>query len=656
MATKKKVAVRRRPPRKAVTTNGAHTEPTIAPVAAPTAAAAPGPTTRVTIWGQDPLSPPGLVEIDIPAADLDHGPKDSQFVVVDQDTSSGVVYEPAIFRRETNSFERYEPDDTRFHQINAFAVARHALDMIEAAIGRQVHWAFGPQLAIHPHYLQDRNAFYSRDLGALAFFYFDIPFRQGKVFTALSHDVVAHELGHAALDGLKPRYLEAFHNETGAFHESFGDFTAMFSALALPAVVAQVIAATGGDLRRENIAALLAEEFGFGIYGPGHFFLRNAGDPMTYDAVPSYEVHAFSVLMTATMYEILTEFYEANRGQFYLVSGTNGDGLRLRLEPSTSAPALALLPEGARVKHLGPQSNDGTRTWLRVSHPLFGEGWAAGDYLRADGQPLSDAEALMEATRHLRRIAYRGINYLPPTSVTFRRYGQAMVAADRRAFPADDRGYRQIIKRVFTRRRIVQNPDELETWPQFPLFWDGATDQRGLYQFIYRNREPLGIPSDPATRLNYPAAQAIDLSWVTSSGAAPIRETIVEYSYSQEIRVMGFCSYFVHFGGTLVFDEEGRLVSHLAEPETPNGQGQMVDQGLAFYEALKQRGEIKALTWRRLEQRPTEAAYLLYRLPDGSGQLRLNLCSRFSARSLDLPHRRVVRVELPETDSDPPPG
>ena len=83
----------------------------------------------------------------------------------DVDHSAGVVYRPARFRPDQNAFEPLDPDDVRTHQVNAFAVARRTLEVIESAIGRQVHWAFGPQLAIHPHYLQDRNAYYSRERG-----------------------------------------------------------------------------------------------------------------------------------------------------------------------------------------------------------------------------------------------------------------------------------------------------------------------------------------------------------------------------------------------------------------------------------------------------------------------------------------------------------
>jgi len=59
-----------------------------------------------------------------------------------RDLLPGVTYEQA--RLSSGGFDKLEPEDIRFHQINAYAVARSALDLIEASIGRQVHWAFGP--------------------------------------------------------------------------------------------------------------------------------------------------------------------------------------------------------------------------------------------------------------------------------------------------------------------------------------------------------------------------------------------------------------------------------------------------------------------------------------------------------------------------------
>lgn len=531
---------------------------------------------ELQVWAQDPLSMPERVTIAIPNVHLESGPRDAQFVVHDVDYSAGAVYQPARFLSDQNAFEPLEPDDVRTHQINAFAIARRTLEMIENAIGRQVHWAFGPQLAIHPHAEQDRNAYYSRDEGALAFFYFDIAFRVGKVFTALSHDIVAHELGHAALDGLKPAYFGFALPETGAFHEAFGDLCAMFSALTFPEVVERVIQATGGDLRQPNIASLMAEEFGYGIYGPGRYFLRSAGDPITYGQAAGSEIHDFSVLLTATMYQILVEFYEINR--------------------------------------------------------------------RRTDETLSDTEALIEATRHLRRIAFRAINYLPPTAVFFRTYGQTLIAADAQAFPEDTHGYRQVIKQVFAARGIVAEPEEMQTTPGLTLKWNRAREPREVYEFIYRHREALGIPANTMVRLNFPTISFVDQSGVTSKGAQPLKETIVEYTYPIEALVIPEWGPIpVDFGGTLVFDARRQLVAHFRIPETAGGEDVYLQQLIQYYNGLRERKQIALLDGKPSQ----EGVFTLYRLPHGGAAMRLNVCSRFRSNEMSVAPYPITRLKAP---------
>ena len=78
----------------------------------------------------------------------------------------------------------------------------------------------------------DLNAFYDRS--ELAFFHASVG---GKmIYSAESPDVVCHELGHACLDAHCPALWNAHYIEVGSFHESFGDMSAILSALQLPSV------------------------------------------------------------------------------------------------------------------------------------------------------------------------------------------------------------------------------------------------------------------------------------------------------------------------------------------------------------------------------------------------------------------------------------
>jgi hypothetical protein len=122
----------------------------------------------------------------------------------------------------------------------------------------------------------DLNAFYARnDFPAedikqgLSFFHDTVVDasngRRVTVFSGESPDVVAHELGHAVLDSLKPVLFGLASTEAAAFHESFGDMSAVLTALQLPSVRQAVIEETDGSLRRNSSVSRVAEQLGFAI-------------------------------------------------------------------------------------------------------------------------------------------------------------------------------------------------------------------------------------------------------------------------------------------------------------------------------------------------------------------------------------------------------
>jgi hypothetical protein len=122
----------------------------------------------------------------------------------------------------------------------------------------------------------DLNAFYARnDFPAedvkqgLSFFHDTVVDasngRRVTVFSGESPDVVAHELGHAVLDSLKPVLFGLASTEAAAFHESFGDMSAVLTALQLPSVRQAVIEETDGILRRNSSVSRVAEQLGFAI-------------------------------------------------------------------------------------------------------------------------------------------------------------------------------------------------------------------------------------------------------------------------------------------------------------------------------------------------------------------------------------------------------
>jgi hypothetical protein len=178
-----------------------------------------------------------------------------------------------------------------------------------------ISWEVGSILPVDLDFGIDLNAFYDRE--GLKFFHGSAAGR--TVFSGESPDVVCHELGHALLDSFKPQLFDAASIEVAAFHESFGDMSAILSALRLPSVREGVLAETGGVLRRASRLSRLAEQLGWAIRQsvPSAVepdCLRNAVNTFFYrdpDTLPttapatslSSEPHSFSRVFTGAFFE-----------------------------------------------------------------------------------------------------------------------------------------------------------------------------------------------------------------------------------------------------------------------------------------------------------------------------------------------------------------
>jgi hypothetical protein len=162
-----------------------------------------------------------------------------------------------------------------------YAVAMTTIRQFERALGRVALWAnhsliekgrfhdqFVKRLRLYPHALRDRNAYYSPTKKAVLFGYFPVTSRDANntpgtiVFTCLSHDIIAHEVTHALLDGVHPRFNEATNPDVLAFHEAFADVVALFQHFSYPEVLQSQIRRTRGSLDTENLLSQLAQQFG----------------------------------------------------------------------------------------------------------------------------------------------------------------------------------------------------------------------------------------------------------------------------------------------------------------------------------------------------------------------------------------------------------
>jgi hypothetical protein len=140
---------------------------------------------------------------------------------------------------------------------------------------------------------------------------------------------VSHETAHAILDGIRDLYNESFGLGPAAFHESFGDISAILVALHDDSLVQRLLEWTGGDLRLDNFVAALAEQVTdrmnssqSRIHGRT-VYLRNALNDFhnrPFDQLVAYppnpevelgrEIHNYSRLFTGAFYDILVGIYE----------------------------------------------------------------------------------------------------------------------------------------------------------------------------------------------------------------------------------------------------------------------------------------------------------------------------------------------------------
>jgi hypothetical protein len=272
----------------------------------------PLPGARVLLWKQDP----SVAEITIRKAYLPGhvfaGPRDARII-------SGAPGIPAVAPNAFGDMIQ-SPGTDAFDAVQTFTVSRMVLTMYQralAVVGAPAplpwQWNTGGNadpLNVFPHGLPGTmNAFYQRSSKSLRFGDFVKPGSTPpqQIFTCRSLDIVAHETGHAILDGLQPQWLLSGNPpQTGGLHESFGDLTAIFLGLSQLDQVEAVVAQTKANLHDKTFLSDLAEEFGLALGRPNG--LRNADNDLKLSDAGS-EVHAISQVFTGAIYDILADIF-----------------------------------------------------------------------------------------------------------------------------------------------------------------------------------------------------------------------------------------------------------------------------------------------------------------------------------------------------------
>jgi hypothetical protein len=363
---------------------------------------------------------------------LQPGPVGDYLEVIDFDPASDAFYhqidlnDPYVLAQ--NGLPPSEGNPL-FHQQMVYAVAMLTIQNFEKALGRVTLWsskdytdktheAFVEKLRIYPHALREANAYYSPNKKAILFGYFPanpknetILMPGSLVFTCLSHDIIAHEVTHALIDGLYKRYMVASHEDTLALHEGFSDIVALFQHFTFTEVLEHQIAQTRGRFEGNQLLSELAQQFGLAVgkYGSLRDAIGKKGEDNTWQPVKpdasAYrkitEPHARGSILVAAVFDAFVNIYNDQVRDLYRIA-TNGTG---ELPKGEIHPDL--------VKRL------------------------AFDASRVARQVLS--------------MCIRALDYCPPINVTFGDYLRGIITADIDVVPFDSCNYRVAFVEAFKR-------------------------------------------------------------------------------------------------------------------------------------------------------------------------------------------------------------
>jgi hypothetical protein len=357
------------------------------------------------------------------------------------------------------------PSDPLFHQQMVYAVSSLVYAAFKAALGRHLAWGFelpagsGPRsrLRLRPYAMEEENAYYDEESGELAFGYFraantvygrNLP--RGLVFTSLSHDIVAHELTHALLDGLRSHFMLPTGPHVLAFHEGFADLVAIFQHFSYEQVVYAALGRARGKLEAATALTGLAQQFGQTI--GERQALRTAIDddpdePRRYDE--QLEEHELgSVLVSAVFDAFVTVFKRKTERYFRLA--TNGTGV---------------LPPGALPTEL----------------------------------QVILAKRASQLAAQFQALCIRAIDYCPPVDIEFGEYLRAIITADRDLVPDDEWAYREALVDAFRKRAIY--PRDVDFLSEDALLWrQSLKPLKAIRELTFAELKFDGDPARPASQ------------------------------------------------------------------------------------------------------------------------------------------------------------
>jgi hypothetical protein len=515
-------------------------------------------TRELTVVAQDPSFkyPPGHPKagriatalIRVPAEALADGPRGYRVHCIDYDASSDTYYNTRLAAddRYVDPADAVILGDPSFHCQNAYALVMHTLARFEFALGRRVSWGFyGHQIKVAPHAFAEANAFYSEEDHALLFGYFYPETDDPKaVFTCLSHDVIVHETTHALVDGLRTRYTDPSSADQAAFHEGFADVVALLSVFSLREVPELIIQQPGLEIADQELISvdlLTPEKLRETIGGLAEQVGRSL------DPVRGQPLRQSMNLKPDETNLNDPEFEEPHRrGEVFVAAMMNA--------------FLELW--GTEIARLGEKRN-GMVDRLKVIE---------------EGARLADI---------LLTSAIRALDYTPPVDLTFDDYVSAFLTADEEIRLDDNLQLRDTVRKSFASYGIPTAPSATEsgTWQRAPEgmrydmthFEPMQRDPDEVFHFVWENRgkDLLRLVEDGYSRI-LSVRPCVRLG----PDGFTLRETVCEYLQVLKVRAADLAGLelkkpdsmpddqeiYLHGGGSLIFDEYGRLKYHIYNP------------------------------------------------------------------------------------------
>jgi len=383
----------------------------------------------------------------VPWENLAPGPVGEYVEVIDYDPTVNAFYLPVhLDDPYVLADHGLAPSESNplFHQQMVYAVAMTTIMHFERALGRKVLWAsrllhqekktdpyeaYVQRLRLYPHAMRDANAYYSPQKKAILFGYFSatpadqsLMMPNSLIFTCLSHDIIAHELSHAILDGMHRSYHDPTNPDVLAFHEAFADIVALFQHFTFPEVLKQQIARTRGNLASQHLLGQLAQQFATatGRYGSLRDAIGQVNEatgawepkiPSPEDYRRVVEPHERGSILVAAVFEAFITIYKKRTADLLRIA-SNGTGI---------------LPQGSL-------------------HP---------DLVNR----LANEAA--KAAEHVLNMCIRALDYCPPIDITFGDYLRAIITADMELVADDEHDYRLAFIDAFRRRGIY--PEGIKT-------------------------------------------------------------------------------------------------------------------------------------------------------------------------------------------------